>query len=453
MKIIFLTILEGTEAKNILRTDIFSTLLNQRDTRLVILVKTEERAEYHKKEFNDPRIIYEVVPSYTPRGFDWLFSKLKFTLLRTSTTDLRRKMNFRRYGGLASYYWGLFLNRLLARPIFINLARKLDFILVRDRSYYDLFHRYKPDLVFMANLFEDTETNLLREAKRRGIKTAAMINSWDKTTARCVLRLLPDKLIAWNDSVKNALMKYDLVKLEDIFVSGIPQYDDYFDFKPSLSKEDFFSSIKAPSDRKLIVYSPVGVGIAGDADWEVIDMLHKLNDESKFLEKVSILVRFPPNDFVNEDELKKRPYLLYDYPGVRFSKKRGIDWDMTFDELKHLQNTLYYLSVIVCFASSISVDAAIFNKPAINLFFDVKPPKYPFLSATEYYEFEHYKDATKTGGIRLVRSEAELVGWVNKYLKETSLDHDGRNRLVAEQCKFMDGKSGRRIGEYTSSLL
>jgi hypothetical protein len=457
MRTIFLTIFEGTEAKNILRTKIFPTIMSQSDIRLVILVKNKERAEYHRREFNDSRIIYEVVSPPEPQGLDLFFSRLKFTLLRTFTTDFRRRMNFRRYPKYFSYYWGLLLNRVLARPFFLRAARWLDFTLVRNRTYTHLFEHYKPDLVFLANLFEDAEINLLREAKRHSVKTVAMINSWDKTTARCVLRLLPDKLIVWNDSVKDAIIKYDLAKPEDILVSGIPQYDDYFKGSPSIgsgtNREDFFRSIKSAGDRKILVYSPVGATISGDADWEVIDMLHRLNDEGRFSEKVSILVRFPPNDFVDAAELAKRPYLLYDYPGVRFSKKRGIDWDMSFTELRHLENTLHYMSIMICYASSISVDAAVFDKPVINLFFDIKSPKSHYLSATEYYEFEHYKDAIKTGGIRLVKNETELAEWINKYLKNPALDREGRRRLVGEQCKFTDGGAGSRIGKYVLGLL
>ncbi len=452
MKTIFLTIFEGTEAKNILRTEIFPTLMRCADIRLVILVKSAERAEYHRREFNDSRITYEVVAPQELGGFDGFFSRLKFTLLRTTTSEFRRRSNFRRYPKYASYYWGLFLNRLLARPFFVRLARQLDFILVKDQGYGEIFDRYKPDLVFMANLFEDTEINLLREAKKRGIRTVAMINSWDKTTARCVLRLMPHKIIVWNDSVKNAIIKYNLAEEKDILVSGIPQYDGYFNFRPQ-PREEFFKSIKSVPDRKLLVYSPVGAGPAGDADWEVIDMLHRLNDAGKFVEKVSILVRFPPNDFVDERELKKRPYLLYNYPGIRFSKKRGIDWDMTFPELNHLKNTLHYMAIMICYSSSISADAAVFNKPVINLYFDIKPARPPFLSATEYYQFEHYQDIVKTGGIRLVKNEAELVLWVNNYLKNPELDSEGRRRLVEEQCKYTDGRAGERIGGYVLGML
>ena len=156
-------------------------------------MKSEGRIEYHRKEFNDPRIVYEVVYPQKPRGLDFVFARLKYTLLRTATTDLRRRMTYGAERNYFGYIWGLFLNRLLARPTVIRLVRWLDYILVRNHVYDALFEKYTPDLVFLANLFEGPETHLLRAARKRGVKTVALLNSWDKTTARCLLRLCPIK--------------------------------------------------------------------------------------------------------------------------------------------------------------------------------------------------------------------------------------------------------------------
>ena len=54
-------------------------------------------------------------------------------------------------------------------------------------------------------------------------------------------------------------MQHDLVKADDIYVSGIPHYDEYFR-SVNFSKEEFFTKLGLPTDRKLVVYSPVGRG-------------------------------------------------------------------------------------------------------------------------------------------------------------------------------------------------
>ena len=452
MKTIFITVFEGVEAKNILRTDILPTLLGARDIRLVLLTKNQEKIDFYKKEFNDPRLIYEAAPYSRSmgKGFDRLFALLKFTLLRTKTTNLQRKLAHEAGGSFFKYYFGHLSNFLLARSFIRKAARFLDFLLVRNNIYAAIFEKYKPDLVFLAHLFEEPEIHILREAKKRGIRTIGFINSWDKTTARCAMRLLPEKFVTFNDIVKKELIAYHDVKEKNIFVGGLPQYDYYFDKRAS-AREEFFKKIKADSSKKLIVYAPIG-SFFSVSDWDVIDLLHDLKSKGKFGKDAEMLVRFQPNDFIDEAELKKRQNLFFDCPGKRFSANRGVDWDMDQAELNHLKDTLYHMSLLICYASSISIDAAMLDKPVINIDFELAKSE-PLKSPTRFYKMEHYRNALSAGGIRLVGSESELIKWTNHYLTNPQLDQEGRRRLVLEQCKFLDGKSGERIGKFILANL
>ena len=185
----------------------------------------------------------------------------------------------------------------------------------------------------------------------------------------------------------------------------------------------------------------------------MIDLLYELRQKGRFGDHAVLRVRFPPNDYFDYEEINKRPFLRYDYPGVRFSKKRGVDWDMSPRELSHLTDTLRHMSLLICYGSSMSVDAALLDKPVININFEPVTCKSTDLSAVKFYGMTHYKKALETGGIRLVNSERELIKWVTAYLENPSLDHDGRARLAREQCQFLDGRSGERIGKFILKQL
>ena len=92
MKTIFITIFQGVEAKNILRTDIYKKLLEDKELRIVFFVGSLERAQYYQKEFTHPNVIYEPITKSRTNWLEPIFSSLKFLLLRTDTVDLRRKM-------------------------------------------------------------------------------------------------------------------------------------------------------------------------------------------------------------------------------------------------------------------------------------------------------------------------------------------------------------------------
>jgi len=450
VKTVFITIFEGIEAKNLLRSDAVKTILKNPEVRVVFFTKDQGRVEYYQREFSDPRMIYEVVEAPSVKGLDKIFRSLKFQLFRTPTAKLRREMVFEVKKNNLTYYAGSVLNWIFGRRPVVNLVRALDFFLVRKNTYAPFFDKYSPDLVLCANLFDEPETHLLREAKKRNIKTIGLMNSWDKPSARCLLRIIPDKVIVFNDFVKDDLKNYQFVPEGKIYVAGVPQYDSYFS-KNFWTREEFFKKINPPAggdpSKKLIVYAPMGTTYS-NSDWDIIDLLHKFSVEENFGKNTEILVRFPPNDFIDKNEIAKRPWLLYDQPGMLFSSKRGIDWDLNFQDLEYLKNTLYHMDLIICYASSISVDAAILDKPVINIDFEIRPAEVMAKSPTQFYKMEHYRKALLSGGIRLVSSPEKLIEWVLSYISNPRSDQEGRQKLVCEQCQFTDGRSGERIGKF-----
>lgn len=446
MKTIFITSFEGLETKNVLRSDILRVIALA-GARIVLLVQSRDRMAYHKREFGDHAMAYALVGWIPIAGMDRLFRRLKFLLLRSETTLLRKKMKYDMDGKFWAYWAGRCARMMFARKIFVRIARFLDEALVSSRAYDALFAEYRPDAVFLSNLFDEQEVHCLRAAKKFGVPSVGFINSWDKASGRCILRLLPDKLVVFNDIVKEEMMQYDYVPEADIFVGGIPQYDPYFGVLPSVPREEFFRFLGCDPRTRLMLYAPVGAAFS-DSDWDLIDAVHALRDQGAFGERISLLVRFPPNEDLNREEIAKRPWLAYDYPGVRFSAERGSDWDMTPADTRHLINTLYYMDVLVCFASSLSVDAAVFDKPVINVNFEVGKSRHLLKSPTQYYGTTHYQKALRTGGIRLADSPEELAALVRRYLADPALDREGRAKLAAEQCGFMDGKSGERIGKF-----
>lgn len=226
-----------------------------------------------------------------------------------------------------------------------------------------------------------------------------------------------------------------------IRLSGIPQYDRYVRPK-TRSREEFFKKIGCDPAKRLVVFAPFGPTLS-DSDWEAIDLLHSLIPSR--VPGAELFVRFQPNDFIDALELKKRPWLRYDLPGIRYGSERGGDWDMTEKDLRQLTDTLHHASVVVCYMSSIVVDAALMEKPVINIGFPLKVPGRASKNPLLYYRSEHYANALRSGGIRMVESVDELVHWLNAYIADPAIDREARVRLLREQCWKSDGKSGERL--------
>ena len=114
--------------------------------------------------------------------------------------------------------------------------------------------------------------------------------------------------------------------------------------------------------------------------------------------------------------------------------------------MDRLANLLYHADVVVTGASTITIDAAVLDRPVINVAFDGKHtlPEHQSIRKN-YFRFTHYIALVKTKGMRLVFSEGELIGWIKKYLANPSLDKEERKQMVHDFVGFTDGRSVERI--------
>lgn len=456
MKTIFIPIFQGVEAKSILRTDVYKILSHRKDIRLVILVLSQIKKDYFQKEFFGNNVIYETVNFLETNFLENIFSQLKVSLLKTVTMDLKRKVRLKETKNYFQYYFSLAFNRVFARRLFQKIFRFLDFHLLRDKTFDKYFEKYKPELIFSAHLFGDNEAILAKEAKRCGIKTIGFVNSWDKMTARCILRVLPNRMIVPNDIVKNEVLAYTSMNQKDIIVAGIPFYDYFVREKPS-SREDFYKRIGADLNKDIILYAPAGKSFSSDADQYTVETLKKIYNSKLIPQNIQFLIRFQPNDENVGVETQDSSLFLFDFPGKRFSSKRGVDWDMNFDDMHHLLDTLHYCKFIITHVSSILIDGAIFDKPIVlvDLEEELQNKSKQVLQRTMEWRFlmNHFTAVAGTSGVRLVRSTDDLVRWINLYFDNPKLDQIGRLQIVREQCQKLDGLAGKRIAQEIISSI
>lgn len=435
---------------NILRTDIFGILSKQKGVRIILIVPSVWKLNYYKKEFKEnENLVYEVIDTYKSVFWDKLFGWLKVPLLRTETMDIKRKLRLEQTRNALHYYLSFIFNRIIARPFFRKIARHLDYYLVRNDNFKKIFDKYKPDIVFLAHLFGDEEIAILREAIKRKVKSIGFINSWDKLTSRCILRILPDFMIVPNEITKMEAIKYHDVKNEKIFISGPPQFDLY---KKALftPREKFCSNLGIEPHKQIILFCPTGRTFS-DMDWDIVETLNKFFDTGQFGRNVHVIVRFPPNDTVEiKRELHKKRFSFVT-PGIRFSSQRGVDWDMNFSDLQSLADNVYHSSLVICPPSTMSIDAAILDKPIININFSQNKSNSFYKIPKSFYKMSHYKNILRHGGIQLVKNGEELADIINIYLKNPGKDSAGRKIIAKEQVGKLDGKSGERIANFILS--
>lgn len=461
-KTILLPVFEGIEGKNLLRTGVMMHLLRRNDVRVVILVKSLERLEYYQREIQHERIQF-IVHAGRAGHTDWkerTFETFRYYMLRSRTTMLRARILSTVKGGRLFYFYKLMLHFILARSPVRALVRWMDTRFNTGNFYHAVLATVHPQLVVIANQMDPDEVELVKEAKRMGIRTVGYMNSWDKITARSAMRVLTDTYTVYNDVLVDQIQQFQDVPAHRVTTVGLPQYDNYFQkntlhsianfygktIRPYASRAEYADRIGVAANDRIVLYSPIGSAYS-HSDWDMIDLLHQLEERAPEDSAWRLFVRFPPNDAIQDNEIALRPWLRYEIPSKRFAKHRGGDWDMNFEQLQQLRETLENAAVVVCYASSFSVDAATLDIPVINIDFEMKKHKNSTQSPTIFLGSEHYRLAVLTEGIQLAGSPEELRVCIESAIKNPGEHKAGRQRLVAQQCKYTDGMSGKRVAD------
>jgi CDP-glycerol glycerophosphotransferase (TagB/SpsB family) len=318
-----------------------------------------------------------------------------------------------------------------------------------------LFDRYQPALMVASNPgLILSEVPLLRTAARRKVRSMAVDPSWDNFTNKLIPVRRVNRLIVWNELMRHQAVDLHGYGQDEVRVAGTPQWDLYFREGTVAPRDAFFRQIGADSSRKLVTVTTTPRELYPHHD-HVLRVLIRAMAENAWRSKAQLLVRLHPRDELEAyAEFEGLPNVIIEKP-FRATVKAGdgLAIDITSENQRHLANTLRHSDVVVNVASTLAIEAAIFDTPVVNVSFDGEAPSDWVRSARRYYRFTHYVNITRHGAVRVAESPAQLVEQVGRYLDDPSLDREGRRRVVLEQCQFLDGRAAERVAAFVVSEL
>ena len=446
---VFVSVPHGTSAGNMLRSGGLLDRLLESDAALhVVLLSPMAKDPQFVREFERPRVTIVDLPPHQPAGLEArLLAIVQASYLSQGQTEsVRIRLAEARANGIIRWL-GLkgLIGRALVQPFTRNGSRyALSDRLVSHPAMEQLFDRYQPVLVIAANpglVF--SEVPLLRSAKRRGVRSMAIDPSWDNFTNKLIPVRQVDRLVVWNDIMKAQAIALHGYTADAIRVAGAPQFDPHF--RARTPRADFFRRIGADPSRKLIALTTTPRSLYSHHDHVLRGLVAAMNSDQ--LAGAQVLVRLHPRDeFEAYREFTSLPHVIIEKPFRDTVKVAdGLAIDVMPEHQKHLGDTLCHADVVVNVASTISVEACIFDTPVVNINFD-GPGEIPYVkSARRYYSFTHYVNITSRNAVRVAASPEELVAAVATYLADPSLDAAGRKQVVLDQCQFTDGRSAERV--------
>jgi hypothetical protein len=191
---------------------------------------------------------------------------------------------------------GIWLPTALAVILLRNFsfARKL---LVRMQNrftpdpglYTDLFEKYQPDMVIASTPGWRLDRYLLREAARRGVRTATAIVGWDNSSSYNISGADVRYATCWSELQKEEMVKGSDWVPDNVHVGGIPSYDGYIRKQWLMPRDEYFRLHNLDPERRLISFASSFVHFA--PNFPNIEALARLVSSDELVEPSQLLVR------------------------------------------------------------------------------------------------------------------------------------------------------------------
>ncbi len=279
-----------------------------------------------------------------------------------------------------------------------------------------------------------------------GIPTLALIPSWDNVSTKNRMVSRHDGYLVWTSHIERQLREfYPHSRRVPIYVVGAAQFDVFFQDRYRLTRAGFCAAQGLRRDLPILVYA--------------LGSPNVLREEHGALELAERIAR----DALGDVQLLVRPHPLFDAAELgsafeRFGPRvvvqktsRGevpLGRSQDTNQIVEWVNTFRHAAVVINLSSTVAIDAAIFDRPIVNLDYDPEPgrPNQGLVKDVNH-EWTPFKPIAESGGVWLVNDPDELVAAVKTYLAHPEL-HRAERRWIAEYvCGYLDGRCGRRMAE------
>jgi len=320
------------------------------------------------------------------------------------------------------------------------------------------YEEYMPSIVVVGSMGVDVDGNVIAEAKRHGVRSLVINQSWDRIVTKGYPPVAPDFLIVWSEIMRNDACRYLDMPREKTFVEGAAPFD--FIFKENVdakSKQEFFDQLGL-DPAKLTFFFPLPSSF-----WhqDTVNTLQRLTDElstNETLKEKQFIIRLHPFYWGEPDkreEVLKKLEALHVFPNVHVDlNKVDVRSTTVFIDSDDQQNLLRYYrhcNACVSVGSTVMIEMSCFKKPVFNIIFGnwITPNEnIPYKD----YSLHHLVELQKYSTIRNCFSFEELIAAISSYDDSMTIAHDF-SKFIDEVIGPNKGSAGRAFANRMRYLI
>jgi hypothetical protein len=405
------------------------------------------------REFTDARVEFDSCNPPLKNLHDQYFVRLYHYLFQTilpTKTNLYREKQIRINEPLR--YWMIRTLKGTPSHLLLTAMLKLRQIAMPARFVSSALRKYQPDLIVVHTMGKAALSHYaLRYARLSNTRSLCTVQSWDHLTMKEYPLARPDKLIVWNEPNKEEAQRLHNFQAEDVYVSGVPQFDIYFG--ELSSREEWLVSQGLDPGRRLITITPQPSASRPRILDDVVQCLAQAIQTDRLAQPCQVLIR--PYPQVNwgkvqgqgtEEDLRRYESLNPHIHGNR-PKMSGanISGDVHPSELPLVARMLNHSDVVLDFFGTISVEACAMDTPTIYVDLPPNAAHQGDDVKIGFRNFDHINQIVRLGGARIAETPEALIETINTYLLHPELERKGRRRVAETLCYKTDGRSSQRM--------
>jgi len=222
-----------------------------------------------------------------------------------------------------------------------------------------IIENFKPDFLFAGTSYTSKiELRFIQEAKKRQVSSYSFIDHYTRFEERFLLDshyVFPDHICVIDEKAKNIGLETALPK-DNFLIAGNFYHQWLQNWRPTISKEEFFKHLNVPLQNKLLVYAPDPLTNIGGIEKYGLDeasvfknILHTLEMQKKL--PYTLLIKIHPNqnkgvlnDIIPDNDCR---YIIA-------------------DDAINTNSLLYYSDLIIGIISNILIEGVIMHKKVLR---------------------------------------------------------------------------------------
>lgn len=307
--------------------------------------------------------------------------------------------------------------------------------------FEEFLRRERPDAVFCTHQRASRAVPALLAARRLGIPTATFIYSWDNLP-KGRMAVHADRFLVWSEAMKaELLLYYPEVDPERVRVVGTPQFEPHLDPALARPREEFLGSLGLDPARPVVCFS-------GDDEMTSPSDPVFLQDLAAALRNLpgppQILFRRAPTDVSGRyaGVLARFPEIAVCEPAWRAGEG---DWTQVAplpEDLGLLANVARHCAAVVNLGSTMGMDFAVFDKPAVYIAYNPAEPG--TRDVMSVYRLPHFRCVHDLQPVYWARSADDLGEQVRRALGQPGEKSAARARWLRQIVAFPLDRASER---------